>query len=156
MRSAVALAMIVAASGASPAAAQGRPGAVRLGLHGAFYTNEAFTTSADDPDGSGTTEVEETFSTIGIGTTALGADLGFGIGDYVVLGGRVTWSGSSYSFEGDEVRTEGFFMILPDVEAVLLPGQRIRPAFAATVGFVGRSTSTHVGDTDNESSYGGF
>jgi hypothetical protein len=83
-------------------------------------------------------------------------DLGYLIADAVALGVRFAWSSSTVTFEGDDIGSQGSLMLLPYVEWVLLEGERIRPAFGATIGLLGRTVSTTFDDETTERSYSGF
>jgi hypothetical protein len=128
------------------AAAQGGAGAFRLGLHGGFYTSQSATADGSDD--------ALTITSAGVGAAALGVDLGYAAGDYIVIGGRVFWQTQSISVGSTDLGSQSFVSILPYVEATLSPGSRIRPAFGGTLAYASRSTESEDGDGSSFSALG--
>jgi hypothetical protein len=136
---------------AGTASAQQVGGKLKLGLEASVFNFNSQTETPEDADEGSTTSVVDfgvasmagggAMSGSYVGQPPLGVDIGYGLTDFLLLGGRVAVGFVSLSpEEGDS--TSGFlFSLFPHIDYVLMEGESLRPFFGGQLGIQTVSTS---------------
>lgn len=134
---------------ASAASAQSTAGAFQIGLSTSVLSYETGTLEAErDP-----LELEADISTLEWGINSdVTLELGYGIGDMLVVGGFVQLGGTSQDIEYDDAdgldsdESDIEISIGPKLDIMLSPNSSVRPFFTAAVGIAHRGSDD--GDTE--------
>jgi hypothetical protein len=129
----VMLSLVASLSFASGAAAQATEGAFQLALSTDLVSYSSVSLEADEFDD----DLETKTTRWGL-RDQVEIELGYGVGELVVIGAFVTLGGASQELEeGDESReaSELTAAIGPKVDVLLSPGAAVRPLVSAYVGF---------------------
>lgn len=125
-----------ALSAASPAMAQDTDGALQLGLTTPIFSYTTGSTTTEF--GGDETEIDTSNTTWGLRDEVVG-EIGFGLGDSLVLGGILQIGGTSLTQgEGeDEAESSEFGVLIgPKLDFMFSPGQKVRPFLGAAAGLV--------------------
>jgi len=121
---------------AAPVCAQSTEGALQLGLGAGILNHSSLTVTTEAAGVESDTDSSNT--SWGIGDNAFG-EIGYGLGDSMVLGALVTLQGASSSSEsegGTESESSEFeFTLGPKFDYMFSAGQSVRPFVGAVVAF---------------------
>ena len=147
--------LLAMAMSSATAHAQETQGAFQLGLGTPVFTYGSSTTTLE----LGGEEQETETSGIGWGIPQDAMfELGYGVTDMIVVGGLLELSGTSQTQEpddpdADELEASGLaLVVLPKIDVMFSPGQKIRPFVGAAGGLLMTSTKLSSGDFTQESS----
>jgi hypothetical protein len=120
---------------AAGAQAQGRPGAVRVGLGATILSWTEAHYRGTDPRTGEPREEYGTLSKAGLTASSIGVDFGYALGEVLVVGGYADVARRSEASEDPSDTADSTTLwLLPYLELVLLPGSRFRPAIAGIFG----------------------